>query len=285
MTEFAALRAQSYNASLVDVIACNDTLRIVRVRPDAGVPSFSPGQYVSLGLGLWEPRVAGAPDEALRPGQETRLCKRPYSLSHPLIAEETGELATPATLDFLELYVTLIDRAAGEKIAGHYTLETVKPTDNVVFLSTGTGEAPHNAMIWELLRRGHRGRIVSLVGVRYRQDLAYLARHRVLERRFARYRYITLTTREPEDAGKRRYLQDYFAEGSLERELGFDLVPAKTHVFLCGNPEMMGIPKGKGGVRAYPSPRGLIEVLESRGFRADNRREKTVGNVHFEEYW
>ena len=57
----------------------------------------------------------------------------------------------------------------GEKITGHFTLDPVQPDDTVVFLATGTGEAPHNYMLWELLRRGHRGRILSACCVRYRQ--------------------------------------------------------------------------------------------------------------------
>ena len=41
----------------------------------------------------------------------------------------------------------------------------------MLFLATGTGEAPHNYMLWELLRRGHTGRILSACCVRYRRDL------------------------------------------------------------------------------------------------------------------
>ena len=54
-----------------------------------------------------------------------------------------------------------------EKIAGVYTLDPVQPDDTVIFLATGTGEAPHNYMLWELLRRGHPGRILSACCVRY----------------------------------------------------------------------------------------------------------------------
>ena len=61
----------------------------------------------------------------------------------------------------------------GEKITGNFTLDPVKPEDAVIFLATGTGEAPHNYMLWELLRRGHRGRILSACCVRYRRDLGY----------------------------------------------------------------------------------------------------------------
>src|SRR5262249_55411473 len=74
-----------------------------------------------------------------------------------------------------------------EKITGHFTLDPVKPGDTVLFLSTGTGEAPHNYMLWDLLRRGHEGRILSACCVRYRRDLAYLALHDELVRRHPNY--------------------------------------------------------------------------------------------------
>ena len=68
----------------------------------------------------------------------------------------------------------------GEKIAGHFTLDPVKPNGTVVFLATGTGEAPHNYMVWDLLRQGHMGQILSVCCVRYQRDLGYLAVHREL---------------------------------------------------------------------------------------------------------
>jgi ferredoxin/flavodoxin---NADP+ reductase len=39
------------------------------------------------------------------------------------------------------------------------------------------------------------------------------------------------------------------------------------------------------GAVTYPQPRGVIEVLESRGFKADVSAMKFKGNIHFEEYW
>src|SRR4029077_13405980 len=78
----------------------------------------------------------------------------------------------------------------GEKIAGQYTLDPVKPGDTVLFLATGTGEAPHNYMLWELLHRGHTGRILSACCVRYRRDLGYLAIHEELMRRHPSYTFL-----------------------------------------------------------------------------------------------
>jgi ferredoxin--NADP+ reductase len=305
--DIEALRRQHYQATLVEVIERSPTLRIFRVRGDAGVPAYKPGQYVTLGLGYWEPRAPGAPDEQLRAGQAHRLCKRPYSVSHPIL-DAKGELVAAGSLDFVELYATLVDRTNEERVApgltprlwmlragdrlhmarapaGDYSLDPLGPTDDVLFCATGTGEAPHNAMIWSLLERGHAGRIVSVVGARHASDLAYSEVHRALERRMPRYRYLTLTTREKENADRKLYLQEYVSEGHLERALGFTLDPARTHVFLCGNPGMIGIPRGRDGVRRYPERPGLIEVLESRGFCADDKKTRSVGNIHFEEYW
>ena len=39
------------------------------------------------------------------------------------------------------------------------------------------------------------------------------------------------------------------------------------------------------GIRGYPQPTGVIELLEARGFAADNATAKFHGNIHFEEYW
>jgi len=50
---------------------------------------------------------------------------------------------------------------------------------------------------------------------------------------------------------------------------------------------MIGVPaKDRDtGARVYPQPRGIIEILEQRGFRADQPNIKLRGNVHYEEYW
>jgi len=67
------------------------------------------------------------------------------------------------------------------------------PTITVLFLSTGTGEAPHNYMLWELLKRNHRGKMLAACCVRYRRDLGYLATQEELMRRYPHYTYLPLT--------------------------------------------------------------------------------------------
>jgi ferredoxin--NADP+ reductase len=122
--------------------------------------------------------------------------------------------------------------------------------------------------------------------VRYRRDLAYIDMHDELMRRYPNYKYLALTTRETDTVKHKVYIQDLISSGQLEEHLGQGLDPARTHVFLCGNPKMIGVPvKDKDtGARTYPSPTGVIEILEKRGFQAD-QSSRQRGNIHFEEYW
>ena len=305
--EIAELRQKHYNASVAGLRLANPDLMTVRIRPDFPIPTHKPGQYSTLGLGMWEPRVEGCQPEVIKPGDERKLIRRAYSISNPVL-DSAGQLLDHDALDWLEFYIVLVREASehppaltprlfnlkegdrlflGEKIAGHFTLDPVRPTDNVVFLSTGTGEAPHNYMLWELLRRGHQGRILAACCVRYRRDLGYLSLHEELMRRYPNYVYLSLTTREATNAGQKVYIQDLITSGQLEERLGAPLDPAGTHVFLCGNPKMIGVPTTdrQTGAPDYPQPPGVVEILTQRGFHIDQPSIKLKGTIHFEEYW
>lgn len=308
--DIADLRSRYYNATVTHRRQIHDELLILRVRPDEGVPTYEAGQYTTLGLGYWEPRASGCDAEHLAEALESKLIQRAYSISSPILDEHDRPVRV-SELGELEFYVVLIrhgevrtpaltprlfalkigDRLfAGPHPKGHYTLASVKPDDHIVFLATGTGEAPHNAMLGELLARGHRGRILNVVSVRNECDLGYLPTHRRVESLWPNYRYVTITTREPrnidpdhpEYAGKLR-LQDFITSNRVTESLGQPLDPYTYHVFLCGNPAMVGIPKEEHGQRTYPQPTGMIELLEHLGFQTD--RPGQPGNIHFEKYW
>jgi ferredoxin--NADP+ reductase len=305
--ECAALRQTHYNATVAALRKPHSDLMILRVRPDFDVPSHKPGQYSTLGMGQWEPRAPDCQDETPKPGDDKKLIRRAYSLSCSVL-DERGILLDLASTGWLEFYIVLVresdqgppaltprlftlqegDRLfLGEKIAGHYTLDPVKPGDTVLFLSTGTGEAPHNYMLWELLRRGHTGKVLAACCVRYRRDLAYLPVHEELMRRHPNYSYLSLTTREALNVAHKVYIQDLITSGQLEERLGQQLDPATTHVFLCGNPKMIGVPAvdKASGAKVYPQPQGVVEILERRRFQIDQPSLKLKGNIHFEEYW
>src|SRR5712691_7345806 len=159
--EISDLRRKRYNATAVYLHKPNPDLMILRARPDWVVPDHLPGQYTSLGLGNWEPRFPGSQDEDLKPGDEAKLVRRAYSISHPVVMDES---LAEVNREWLEFYVVLVKSAGeshrapgltprlfmlregerlniGDKITGNFTLESVQPEDDILFLSTGTGEA------------------------------------------------------------------------------------------------------------------------------------------------
>jgi ferredoxin--NADP+ reductase len=299
---FEALREENYNATISHIRAHNEDLWVMKVKPDEPIDPFGAGQYTTLALGYWEPRADEA-EEDMDADQRVKLARRSYSVSSSIVDREAGELVD-AHPEAVEFYVVKVrpgeeevpaltprmftkgegDRIfMGRKFTGRYTLEGVEPDDKVVLLSTGTGEAPQNAMTAELLRRGHTGPILNLVCVRYRDDLAYLPEQEMVQQKWDNYRYEVLTTREPENLENKVYIQDLVRNGKIEELLGSPLDPESTHVFLCGNPAMIGLPKWEDDTPTFPEPEGVCELLHERGFTIDHL--KTKGNVHYEEYW
>ncbi|MCU1391819.1 MAG: Flavodoxin reductase family protein [Ilumatobacteraceae bacterium] len=295
------LRAEHYNATITHFEPTHSDLWVLRVRPDHGDVTHLPGQYASLGLGYWEARIDDAEDDDLD-GRWDKMVRRSYSISSRMW-DEHGYLTGDLDADELEFYIVLVpptpdnvpgltprlackrpgDRIyLGPKVAGRYTLAPVTdPSDTLLFFSTGTGEAPHNAMIVELLRKAHHGPIVSAVSVRKWADLGYVEQHRALEARYPNYHYLPMPTREADIP--KQYLQDLIANDVLTAKFGITLDPEHTHMFLCGNPAMIGLPEETDGEVRYPEVVGVVQLLAERGFTLDHR--KTRGNIHFEEYW
>ena len=305
------LREKFYNATIIERIDFNDDLARFRVRPDAGVPSFEPGQYVTLGLGNWEPRLRGTQPEEVPEKKLRKVAQRAYSISCPLVDHE-GNVATVDSVDYLEFYITLVRQAdaadkkppvltprlfelransrimLGKKVTGHYVLGDVKPDDTVLMLGTGTGEAPHNAMAAKLLAANHRGRVINATSVRYSTDLAYAEAHATLMKSYSQYRYLPYTTRDPVNLDSshpnyvgKQYLQQLFTSGQLAEAAGDPLDAKNTHVFLCGNPSMIGyVPPGADP----PSQPGMLPLLREAGF-SDESDCNGAGCIRFEKYW
>lgn len=304
---YELLRKKHYNATITHIIPCHPHLWRIHVTPDNGVDNFLPGQYTTLGLGYWENRCPEVPDDNPPPEKKEKLLRRAYSLSHPIWNMEADRLFSADQMDYYEFYINLVTQTAegkppaaftprlfnlkpgdriaiGKKILGRYTLEQIQWTNDTqfLFLGTGTGEGPHNYLIWELLSKNFNGKILSAVSVRYRNDLGYLSMHSRLAQVRKDYYYYPLVTRE-KAAGEKKYLQQLVEEGFFKTKYGFELDPQNTHVFLCGSPAMIGLPKTVAGQKEYPTPKGVIEVLENLGFTMDTPQQP--GNIHFESYW
>lgn len=294
------LRHDSYNARVVHVRRPHADLMVLRVQPDAPIPGFDAGQWIAIGLGNWEARTSGVAPESLTEEERSKLVRRPYSIGSPILEDGTERLLSPARENFYELVLALDRTAAApsplvtrlfaleagsrlwvaDQPKGNNTLSHVRPDDDILFVATGTGEAPHNRMIWELLRRGHRGRLASVVSVRRRADLAYGEVHAKLVRLYANYRWIPLATREAGGASPRA--QALLQDGRLEERAGFAIDARRARVFLCGHPAMVGAPRLQEGRRVFAHPGGMVELLEQRGFRADPVDGNI--NIHFERY-
>ncbi|QDV12531.1 Ferredoxin--NADP reductase [Rosistilla oblonga] len=304
--EIETLRRTTYNATLIQRIDIHEDLALFRIKPDTQTVPFQPGQYLTLGLGYWEPRVQPTQEELLEPKKLRKVVKRAYSISCPML-DGLEQLAPCSELDYYEFYVTLVRRAdappaltprlfhmqegdrifASPRIVGTYVLSGVQPDEDVVFFATGTGEAPHNAMSAELLSRGHRGRIVSATCVRLRRDLGYLAAQMRLSTKYTNYQYLHFTTREAENTNPgfpgfvgKQHLQQVVESGIFEAAAGMKLDPERTHVFLCGNPAMIGYQPP--GAPPLSSP-GMLQVLKKRGFH--DHGEDGPGQIRFEKYW
>jgi ferredoxin--NADP+ reductase len=108
-----------------------------------------------------------------------------------------------------------------------------------------------------------------------------LEEHHELQRRYPNYRYLAVPTREP--GHPKRYAQDLLVEGAFEEALGCSLDPENSHVFLCGNPGMIGLPGTVDGEPVFPETVGMTQLLHERGFTVDQRN--SPGNLHYEEFW
>jgi ferredoxin--NADP+ reductase len=256
------------NSTVVGRIDVTPELMILQVKPDGGIPSFQPGQYVALGLPGAAPRYEGAPDEREVPAAD-KLIKRAYSIG-----------SSPVVGDYFEFYIAIVpdgaltsrlavvkpgDRLfAQPKVTGTFTLDGIPDDHNLVLVSTGTGLAPFMSMV-RTPSTWTSGRKITIVhGVRYPQDFAYSDELLSYSSQRNDFTYLPIASRASESfSGRKGRVQALFNDGSI------NLNPQSDHVFLCGNPAM-------------------IDELErdltgSLGYTVHSK--KTPGNLHIEKYW
>lgn len=264
------------NATILRKVRITEELFLLHVKPDQGVPTFVPGQYVALGLYGSSPRPDAFPPE--KEAQDpAKIIKRAYSIG-----------SSPLTRDYLEFYIATVADGAltsrmylaeegarvflAPKVTGTFTLKDVPNDANLVFVSTGTGIAPFMSMIRTPESWGDRT-ITVVHGVRYEKDLAYRQELEAIAAgdptdylsgvEAGRLRYHPIVSRGDDSwKGSRGHVQSLFESGVIP------LDPKKDHVFLCGNPAMID---------------GMEALLTSRSFVVHSKR--TPGNLHLERYW
>lgn len=262
------------NAVVTQVAQISPIMKIFKIKPDGWeLPAFKPGQFCALALPASAGRCAGSsPEEKeLAP---TKMIKRAYSI------------ASSSSSDELEFYITLVHSGAltprlfnlevgdrvevGKRFVGMFTLDEIPADQNVVLIATGTGVAPYMSMLrTDALTR--EGRITVIHGAANSWDLGYSSELRLLESITNKLVYIpTITNMDKEPVewkGETKFIQDLWADGTIEQKMGYKATPENTHVFICGNPKMIET---------------MTEMLGKEGFT--QHKAKTPGQIHIESF-
>jgi ferredoxin--NADP+ reductase len=222
---------------------------------DATIQPHLPGQFVNLGL------ERGA-----------ELVRRSYSIAStpgaPLefyLKEVPGGALTPELVRLPIGAQVLVE----QKPQGFFTLDYVPPCRDMWFVATGTGLGPFMAMLRspEVWRRFER--VVVVHGARrvehlsYSEELAKLAAVHT-----GRFGHVGVVSGGAHGAALPGRVTTAFADGSLEARAGLALDPERSHLMLCGNPDMI---------------LELTALLANRGLR--KHRVRTPGHITAEKYW
>jgi ferredoxin--NADP+ reductase len=255
---------QPYNATIVARRDVHEALCFLRIAPDeTPFPPFAPGQFVSVGRNMVE---NGSPS----------LVKRSYSIGSPATERAYVELFV-VHVDDGEFTSWLFAQQAGARVwlspkaSGGFTLDGFTRGKNLVMVATGTAIAPCVSMYRTFRHDPPWRRIVILNGVRYARDLGYREELEESSRSDETLLYLPAVTREPTGnswKGLRGRVGDFLDPERFRQITGSALAPDESHVYLCGNPEMIEAQEA---------------VLTGRGFRRHTPRHP--GNLHLEKYW
>lgn len=255
------------NATLIERIDLSPRVAVLRVRPDAQpLPAFKPGQFVQIGLPMEVP--GKEPDAPVR----VRVIKRSYSIASAPQEREAYELCI-ALVQQGRLTPELWKLSVGsrlwvdEKPMGHFTLEGIPAHKTLLCVATGTGLAPFVSMLREARTLNDARRFVLLHGVRECADLCYREELEARQKQEYSTTYVAVVSREAW-AGLSGRVQTVLDSPELCQRFGIELDPERTHVLLCGNPDMIVELRAK---------------LEAQGYRADTPAQ--LGGMRLERYW
>lgn len=262
------------NCFVAQILQVSPIMKIVRVKPDGWtLPEYKAGQFVALGLHASAPRCADSTEEHTKFAPD-KLIKRAYSI------------ASSSTQDFVEFYITLVRSGSltprifnlnigdkiwmGKKATGMFTLDEIESEKNVILIATGTGVAPYMSML-RSNALSRKGKIMVIHGAANSWDLGYSSELTLLETMASNFSYhptITEPDKEPSGwTGDTRFIEDIWKDKVIDTKMGLRPKPEDSHIFLCGNPRMIG---------------AMEEILDSEGFKVHKRKEP--GQIHIEEF-
>lgn len=228
------------------------TERLFSLRVEAPRLRFEAGQFVRIAV---EERIA-----------------RPFSFVNPPedpVLEFYGIVVPEGPLS-----PKLMQLRAGERLlvaanpAGFLVLSEVPDAETLWLVSTGTGIAPFLSLLrtetpWQRFRN-----VVLVHAVRHTRELVYRELIGQIQRRHENvFRYLTFVSREAAPGSLAGRIPAAIRDGRLEAAAGLPL-DERSHVMLCGNPDMLKDASG---------------ALAERGLRKHRRR--TPGHITVESFW
>jgi len=150
--------------------------------------------------------------------------------------------------------------------AGFLKLSEVPDAETLWLVSTGTGLAPFLSILRTEMPWRRFQDIVLVHAVRHARELVYqeMIRKIVKERSL---RYVSFVSRETAEGSLAGRIPAAIHDGRLEQAAGLKL-DARSHVMLCGNPQML---------------KDVSGVLAERGLRKHRRR--SPGHITVESFW
>lgn len=129
------------------------------------------------------------------------------------------------------------------------------PTDQVIFLNTGSGISQHFCYLESVRDKYPNHRFRLLFGVRTEQDMYYESELKRLQSHFTDFKFeFTLSRPSAAWTGKKGYVQNFIDE--------FDYLKIPTTFYLCGNGGMIKNVKDKLAAEGFDASRIFAEAFD-----------------------
>ncbi|EEV23612.1 oxidoreductase NAD-binding domain protein [Enhydrobacter aerosaccus SK60] len=275
---------KSIRVKVIEVTRWAPTLLSFKVtRPDGF--KFTAGQFVRLG-------IHGKDLQYFAQNYETKLITsetqdKPIDLDGYVF--RAYSVASSPYDEFIEFFSVVIPEGeftskvnhiqVGDSLLlntmpfGYLTLARYQlPLPNDLWLlATGTGLAPFLSILKTIEVWQQYQRIILVYSARTSQELAYQAEIDAIKSIYgdngAAFVFLPIVTREADYAGEKARIPNLILSGKLTELVGQKLDKERSHVMLCGNPQMVEDTK---------------EALKSIGLTMNRRGE---GNIAVENYW
>ena len=275
---------KSIRVKVIEVTRWAPTLLSFKVtRPDGF--KFAAGQFVRLGIHGKDLQYFAQNHETKLMTSETK--DKPIDLDGYVF--RAYSVASSPYDEFIEFFSVVIPEGeftskvnhiqVGDSLLlnttpfGYLTLARYQlPLPNDLWLlATGTGLAPFLSILKTIDVWQQYQRIILVYSARTSQELAYQEEIGSIKSIYgdngAAFVFLPIVTREADYAGEKARVPNLILSGKLTQLAGQKLDKERSHVMLCGNPQMVEDTK---------------EALKSIGLTMNRRGE---GNIAVENYW